>query len=110
MAGTVSFLMQVSGEAEICMKKQTFPRVYRPRFLPLGHRIKRHQCLKQPRQVLERDHVGARRTRVELSGSWWVSMNTPATPTATAARASVSTKRRSPPEVGPLAAGLLPPE
>ena len=32
-----------------------------------------------------------------LSGSWCVSMKTPATPTATAARASTGTKRRSPP-------------
>ena len=32
-----------------------------------------------------------------LSGSSWVSMNTPATPTATAARASTGTISRSPP-------------
>ncbi len=44
---------------------------------------------------------------VELSGSSCVSMKTPATPTATAARASVATKRRSPPESRPLPARLL---
>ena len=40
-----------------------------------------------------------------LSGSWWVSMKTPATPTATAARASTGTIRRSPPEDVPCPPG-----
>ena len=40
-----------------------------------------------------------------LSGSWCVSMKTPATPTATAARASTGTKRRSPPVEVPCPPG-----
>ena len=40
-----------------------------------------------------------------LSGSWWVSMNTPATPTATAARASTGTNSRSPPDEVPCPPG-----
>ncbi len=40
-----------------------------------------------------------------LSGSWWVSMKTPATPTATAARASTGTNSRSPPEEVPCPPG-----
>ncbi len=40
-----------------------------------------------------------------LSGSWWVSMKTPATPTATAARASTGTNSRSPPEAVPCPPG-----
>ena len=39
------------------------------------------------------------------SGSGWVSMNTPATPTATAARASTGTNSRSPPDEVPLPPG-----
>lgn len=39
------------------------------------------------------------------SGSWCVSMKTPATPTATAARASVGTNRRSPPDEAPCPPG-----
>ena len=39
------------------------------------------------------------------SGSRWVSMKTPATPTATAARASTGTKRRSPPDEVPCPPG-----
>ena len=39
------------------------------------------------------------------SGSWCVSMNRPATPTATAARASTGTKLRSPPEAVPWPPG-----
>ena len=41
------------------------------------------------------------------SGSWWVSMKTPATPTATAARASTGTNSRWPPEEAALPARLL---
>ncbi len=40
-----------------------------------------------------------------LSGSGCVSMNTPATPTATAARASTGTNSRSPPEDAPCPPG-----
>ena len=40
-----------------------------------------------------------------LSGSGWVSMNTPATPTATAARANTGTNSRSPPDEVPLPPG-----
>src|SRR5674476_1691905 len=39
------------------------------------------------------------------SGSGWVSMNTPATPTATAARAKTGTNSRSPPDEVPLPPG-----
>ena len=39
------------------------------------------------------------------SGSGWVSMNTPATPTATAARASTGTNSRCPPEAPPSPPG-----
>ena len=40
-----------------------------------------------------------------LSGSWCVSMKTPATPTATAARASTGTNSRSPPDEVPCPPG-----
>ena len=40
-----------------------------------------------------------------LSGSWWVSMNTAATPTATAARASTGANSRWPPDRVPSPPG-----
>ena len=40
-----------------------------------------------------------------LAGSGWVSMNTPATPAATAARASTGTNSRWPPEALPCPPG-----
>ena len=40
-----------------------------------------------------------------LSGSWWVSINTPATPTATAALAKYSTNSLWPPEDSPYPPG-----
>ena len=42
---------------------------------------------------------------IALSGWSWVSMNTPATPTAIAARASTGTNWRSPPLVSPSPPG-----
>ena len=42
-----------------------------------------------------------------FAGSGWVSMNIPATPAATAARASTGTNSRWPPEASPLPPGQL---
>jgi hypothetical protein len=72
---------------------------------PLGHRIKCHQCFKQLRQILERDHVGTI-GRAELSGILMGLDETLRQCQPRQRRATVSRQiRRSPPDVDPCPPG-----
>ncbi len=74
-----------------------------PRSSALGHSVEGEQLLEKPRHVFEFTMFGP--SDGAWSGSSCVSMKRPATPTATAARASVSTNSRWPPVEPPCPPG-----
>jgi hypothetical protein len=71
----------------------------------LGHAIEFHQRFQQGAILPSGQALGP--SDRALSGSGWVSMNRPETPTATAARASTGTNSRWPPLLLPCAARQL---